>query len=103
MVTNLFLPIFSITPSTRKALENSPSIENSPVFASKIKKVETAIKKSVISNAVPTFLILVYFLIISAIMSVPPEEALQLKIIALPAAVRSIAYTNSRNTSPVIV
>ena len=99
IVTNLFLPMLSITPSTRNALEKSPSMEYSPVVTPKIKKVEAAISRSVMSSAVPTSLILVYFLMMSAIMSVPPEEALQLNIIAAPAAVESIASTNSRNTS----
>ena len=58
-------------------------------------------KKSVIKSAVPTSLIRVYFLIIRAMMSVPPDDARQLNIIALPAADKSIAKINSRKIESV--
>ena len=45
---------------------------------------------SEIKRALPVFM-LVYFLSMSATMSVPPEVALQLNIIALPTPVRSMA------------
>ena len=64
-----------------------------------MKKVEEAISASVISSALPIGT-LVYFFRISAIISVPPEDAPQLKIIALPAPVINIARINSRNLSP---
>ena len=82
--------MLSITPSTRKDLKNKPSIEKSPVVVSKIKKVEAAISRSVINIALPMS-ILVYFFITSATISVPPDEALQLKSIAAPMLVVSIA------------
>ena len=52
--------------------------------------------KSTANNAFPTSSGVNFFKI-KAAMSVPPEDASLLKIIAEPMAVRSIAYTNSKS------
>ena len=87
-------------PSTRNAFANSPSREKSPVLTSKTKNEPSAIRVSEQRSAFPT-LMLTYFLMMSATMSVPPDEPRRKKIMAEPIDVSSIAHTSSRKGSSV--
>ena len=78
------------------AFENKPSNEKSPVCMLNTINELAATKKSTTSNDFPTSRD-VYFLRISATMSVPPDEPFALNIIAEPIDVNSIAYISSSN------
>ena len=87
---------FSITPSIRNALANRPSMEKRPALSPNTRNAPAEIRLSEQSSALPTSSE-VYFLSMSATMSVPPEEARQWNMIAEPMPVSRMAYTSSRN------
>ena len=74
----------------KNAFANKPKMEYSPASIPNMENVEAAITVSVNKSAIPTF-ILENFFNMSAMISVPPEDAPQLKIMALPTPVKSMA------------
>lgn len=71
---NLFSFIRSIVLSISSVFAIRPRTEQSPVKVSKIRKARMTTMRSVTSRAVEIFIV-EYFLIIMAMMSVPPPEA----------------------------
>ena len=100
MVKNLFNFIRSIALSINNVLDRSPRMEHSPVSISKIKNEIITTMRSVNNRAVEIFMV-EYFLIIIAIISVPPPEAFSKNSNAAAIAGRIIAKHSSNIISSV--
>ena len=85
----------SITLSMTSVFAISPRMEQSPVRVSKTKNAITTMSRSQSSKAVEMFIV-EYFLMIMAMMSVPPPEAFSKKSRAAAIAGSKIAKQSSR-------
>ena len=100
IVKNLFSFIRSIVLSISSVFAIRPRTEQSPVKVSKIRKARMTTMRSVTSRAVEIFIV-EYFLIIMAMMSVPPPEAFSKNSSAAASAGRIMAKQSSSMISSV--
>ena len=100
IVKNLFSFIRSIVLSISSVFAIRPRTEQSPVKVSKIRKARKTTMRSVTSRAVEIFIV-EYFLIIMAMMSVPPPEAFSKNSSAAASAGRIMAKQSSSMISSV--